>query len=125
MSLRATLKEPGKYSNARFRPYPTTLSRKQIKREDLDDETDTYSSSSPPPPPVKRSKGSSGISGKRRSDGLMIVKGNWTDQEDDRLMRLVSQDVGLKQNAKGIASTRWSEIAKELPGRVGKQCRER
>lgn len=79
----------------------------------------------------KRPKGSTGISGKRRPDGMMIVKGNWTEEEDNRLKMLVRRYLGENGDredrsgeTKGT-STRWSEIAKELPGRVGKQCRER
>ncbi|CAM0953556.1 unnamed protein product [Alopecurus aequalis] len=42
-----------------------------------------------------------------------IVKGQWT--EDRKLVKLVEQ-LGLRK---------WSQIAQMLPGRVGKQCRER
>ncbi|MED6219934.1 hypothetical protein PIB30_040390 [Stylosanthes scabra] len=44
-----------------------------------------------------------------------LVKGYWTKEEDDRLTELVRKH-GLK---------RWAGIAKLLPGRIGKQCRER
>ena len=44
-----------------------------------------------------------------------LVKGAWTKEEDDRIMELVS-----KYGAK-----KWSVIAQNLPGRIGKQCRER
>ncbi|CAF1005342.1 unnamed protein product [Adineta ricciae] len=44
-----------------------------------------------------------------------ITKGPWTDEEDRRVIELV-RDYGARQ---------WSLIAKELKGRVGKQCRER
>ncbi|KAJ4831486.1 hypothetical protein Tsubulata_004716 [Turnera subulata] len=44
-----------------------------------------------------------------------LIKGQWTPQEDRLLMRLVQQH-GMKK---------WSQIAKMLAGRVGKQCRER
>ncbi|KAL0692572.1 hypothetical protein Bca4012_059752 [Brassica carinata] len=44
-----------------------------------------------------------------------IIKGQWTSDEDRLLMQLV-----------GLHGTkRWSQIAKMLHGRVGKQCRER
>jgi Myb-like DNA-binding domain len=43
------------------------------------------------------------------------VKGPWTEEEDAKVVRLV-QTLGAKQ---------WSKIAEHLPGRVGKQCRER
>jgi hypothetical protein len=42
-------------------------------------------------------------------------KGTWTDEEDDLLKRMV-----IEHGAKG-----WNYIASILPGRVGKQCRER
>ena len=44
-----------------------------------------------------------------------LVKGPWTIEEDQTLLRLVKQ-YGAKN---------WSHIAKHLPGRIGKQCRER
>ncbi|CAK9176132.1 unnamed protein product [Ilex paraguariensis] len=44
-----------------------------------------------------------------------VVKGQWTREEDRVLVRLV-EEYGVK---------RWSHIAPMLPGRVGKQCRER
>eukprot|EP00250_Pteridium_aquilinum_P018269 c24014_g1_i1 orf=196-3219(-) len=44
-----------------------------------------------------------------------LVKGPWTKEEDDRIVELVS-----KYGAK-----KWSVIAQSLPGRIGKQCRER
>ncbi|KAK7354039.1 hypothetical protein VNO80_19495 [Phaseolus coccineus] len=43
------------------------------------------------------------------------VKGHWTIEEDGLLIQLVEQ-YGLRK---------WSHIAKILPGRIGKQCRER
>ncbi|XP_030533702.1 transcription factor MYB3R-5 isoform X2 [Rhodamnia argentea] len=44
-----------------------------------------------------------------------LVKGPWSKEEDDLIVALVSK--------KGASN--WSEIAKHLPGRIGKQCRER
>ncbi|XP_023637747.1 transcription factor MYB118 isoform X2 [Capsella rubella] len=44
-----------------------------------------------------------------------IVKGQWTSEEDKLLVKLVERH-GTKK---------WSQIAKMLQGRVGKQCRER
>ncbi|CAD8211658.1 unnamed protein product [Paramecium octaurelia] len=44
-----------------------------------------------------------------------LVKGPWTQEEDDLLGRLVV----------GYGPKNWSQIAKHLPGRIGKQCRER
>ncbi len=43
-----------------------------------------------------------------------LVKGPWTAEEDETIRRCMSQ-----------GHTRWSEIAKQVPGRIGKQCRER
>lgn len=43
------------------------------------------------------------------------VKGAWTEDEDAKVMELVGKHGARK----------WSEIARHLPGRVGKQCRER
>jgi len=42
-------------------------------------------------------------------------KGPWTDEEDRKVMELV----------KKFGPKRWSQIASELPERIGKQCRER
>mmetsp|Transcript_11445 Transcript_11445/g.41879 ORF Transcript_11445/g.41879 Transcript_11445/m.41879 type:complete len:627 (-) Transcript_11445:2397-4277(-) len=44
-----------------------------------------------------------------------LVKGPWTKEEDDKIVSLVKQH-GPKK---------WSVIAQYLPGRIGKQCRER
>jgi hypothetical protein len=44
-----------------------------------------------------------------------LVKGPWTQQEDEMIIALV-QEYGPEK---------WSTIAERLPGRIGKQCRER
>jgi hypothetical protein len=44
-----------------------------------------------------------------------LVKGPWTAEEDAKVIDLVSTH-GAKK---------WSVIANCLPGRIGKQCRER
>ena len=44
-----------------------------------------------------------------------LVKGPWTPQEDATVMRLV----------KTYGTKKWSLIARQLNGRLGKQCRER
>ena len=44
-----------------------------------------------------------------------LVKGPWTPEEDQKVMDMV-QRYGPKN---------WSVIANQLPGRIGKQCRER
>ncbi|XP_038977548.1 transcription factor MYB119-like [Phoenix dactylifera] len=46
---------------------------------------------------------------------IKLVKGQWTAEEDSLLIRLVEQH--------GVG--KWSQIAKKLVGRIGKQCRER
>ncbi|XP_057959742.1 transcription factor MYB3R-4 [Malania oleifera] len=44
-----------------------------------------------------------------------LVKGPWSKQEDDAIIELV----------KRYGAKKWSTIAQHLPGRIGKQCRER
>ena len=44
-----------------------------------------------------------------------LVKGPWSDVEDDIVLKLVSENGAHK----------WTTIAEHLPGRMGKQCRER
>ncbi|XP_020245514.1 transcription factor MYB3R-1-like isoform X4 [Asparagus officinalis] len=44
-----------------------------------------------------------------------LVKGPWTKEEDDIIVAMVNEH-GPKK---------WSQIAQSLPGRIGKQCRER
>jgi len=43
-----------------------------------------------------------------------LVKGPWTLEEDQTIV-----------NCMKTGTVRWSEIAKKVPGRIGKQCRER
>ena len=43
-----------------------------------------------------------------------LVKGPWTREEDDTIVHSIQSGV-----------TKWSEIAAQIPGRIGKQCRER
>ncbi|KAI3994423.1 hypothetical protein MKX01_012680 [Papaver californicum] len=45
----------------------------------------------------------------------IFIKGQWTDQEDRLLVRLVKQ----------YGERKWAQIAHKLGGRAGKQCRER
>ncbi|XP_074314999.1 transcription factor MYB98-like [Silene latifolia] len=56
---------------------------------------------------------------KRRGRGhkkkINLVKGQWTIEEDRRLVQLVER-YGIRK---------WSQIADMLTGRIGKQCRER
>lgn len=44
-----------------------------------------------------------------------LVKGSWTQEEDENLIEWVRKH-GEKE---------WTKIASQLPGRIGKQCRER
>ncbi len=46
-----------------------------------------------------------------------LHKGSWSEEED----KIVRDAVNLH----GISSIKWSLIAAKLPGRIGKQCRER
>ncbi|CAM9426674.1 unnamed protein product, partial [Ectocarpus fasciculatus] len=46
-----------------------------------------------------------------------LHKGPWTDEEDMILIEMVKQH--------GVGKAKWSHIAEQLPGRIGKQCRER
>ncbi|XP_068339155.1 transcription factor MYB119-like [Pyrus communis] len=56
--------------------------------------------------------------GKRSKKGLTaatLIKGQWTAEEDRKLIRLVQQ----------CGERKWAQIAEKLVGRAGKQCRER
>lgn len=44
-----------------------------------------------------------------------LIKGPWTPEEDEILYKMVVH----------YGAENWSQIAKYLPGRIGKQCRER
>ena len=44
-----------------------------------------------------------------------MVKGPWTEEEDRLVLHLVETNGPQK----------WTQIAEHLPGRIGKQCRER
>nr|GFA69977.1 myb-related protein B-like [Tanacetum cinerariifolium] len=50
-----------------------------------------------------------------KSSNAEIIKGPWTKEEDDHITKLVEANGCMK----------WSVIAKDLPGWIGKQCRER
>ena len=43
------------------------------------------------------------------------MKGPWTKEEDEIVIKLVDKN----------GPRNWSKIAEYLPGRIGKQCRER
>ncbi|RDX70707.1 Transcription factor MYB119, partial [Mucuna pruriens] len=55
--------------------------------------------------------------GRRPNKGssVPLIKGQWSDEEDRKLLKLVKQH-GVRK---------WSQIAENLDGRAGKQCRER
>ena len=44
-----------------------------------------------------------------------LLKGPWTEEEDDIVIKLVADNGAQK----------WTHVAEHLPGRIGKQCRER
>ena len=46
-----------------------------------------------------------------------LRKGPWTEEEDNIVRSLVAQH--------GAGKIKWSQVAAQLPGRLGKQCRER
>ena len=46
-----------------------------------------------------------------------LHKGPWKKDEDSIVLKMV--------NRMGIDKVKWSAIAEQLPGRIGKQCRER
>lgn len=46
-----------------------------------------------------------------------LHKGTWTKEEDQVVLDMVMQH--------GVGKVKWSSIAAKLPGRIGKQCRER
>ncbi|XAR60720.1 hypothetical protein NMG60_11034201 [Bertholletia excelsa] len=61
-----------------------------------------------------RSSGKGGV--KRGKDQPSnVIKGQWTEEEDRKLVKLVKQ-YGVKK---------WAQIAEKMVGRAGKQCRER
>jgi hypothetical protein len=48
-----------------------------------------------------------------------LKRGAWTAEEDETLRRVVAEEMAK------WGSVRWSVAAAALPGRIGKQCRER
>ncbi|KAH7862910.1 hypothetical protein Vadar_011017 [Vaccinium darrowii] len=63
-----------------------------------------------------RDRSSSGV--ERRGKGhshVNSIKGQWTDEEDRKLLKLVKKH----------GERRWAQVAKQIVGRAGKQCRER
>jgi hypothetical protein len=52
---------------------------------------------------------------RRGSHALGVLKRAWRAEEDEKLLALIKEH----------GPRRWGVIASSLPGRVGKQCRER
>ncbi|XP_045786486.1 transcription factor MYB119-like [Trifolium pratense] len=50
-----------------------------------------------------------------KDTSMVLIKGQWANEEDRKLIRLVKQ----------YGERKWAKIAEKLEGRVGKQCRER
>ncbi|XP_028771446.1 transcription factor MYB119-like [Neltuma alba] len=66
-----------------------------------------------------KATGNTTVAGKRinkkGSSSASLIKGQWTDEEDRKLVKLVNE-YGVRK---------WAQIAENLEGRAGKQCRER
>ena len=60
-------------------------------------------------------EGEEGMQQRKGCSKLGICKKSWTPAEDEILTEIV-----VKNGAQ-----RWSSVASHLPGRMGKQCRER
>ena len=76
--------------------------------------------SPPAVPSMRRAKGSNGISGRCRSDGSSIVKGNWSDLEDEKLTAMVHHFLDSKCDPKGIASNTMVRNRQGTAGPRGK-----
>ena len=57
----------------------------------------------------------SAYSGGKKNLNPNAIKGPWTPEEDAKVVKLVTE----------MGAKKWSLIASHLPGRIGKQCRER
>lgn len=84
---------------------------RNLERDSAED-SDTLSSNTEDDEDQEETK-SSGAS-TMDSNAVARVKGPWTIKEDARLKQFVKQ-----------YGKRWSLVAEKLPGRIGKQCRER
>lgn len=80
-----------------------------------DYQTDSTSSSDNEKSSTKKKKTPKKKSSKQKHKETKNIRGGWTDEEDDHLRKLVEK----------FGAKKWSQIAQELPGRIGKQCRER
>ncbi|KAJ0020066.1 hypothetical protein Pint_32574 [Pistacia integerrima] len=63
--------------------------------------------------PKSSSKGT--VKKAKKGSSQALIKGQWTDEEDRKLIKLVKQ-YGVRK---------WAQIAEKMVGRAGKQCRER
>lgn len=84
----------------------------QRKKTSLNDTGGRPAAAHPPKPPSTAAKKSKRPAADKPEER---IKGPWTKEEDDLLCKLVGQH-GPKK---------WSVIASQVPGRIGKQCRER
>ena len=54
-----------------------------------------------------------------------LVKGKWTKEEDAIISEMVKTASVLQQAGNGESQTKWSDIAKRLPGRLGEDVKAR
>ena len=54
-----------------------------------------------------------------------LKKGRWSDVEDEKLMELALENLDPKSQESGQNKINWGVVAKQIPGRTAKQCRER
>ncbi|EFC42375.1 predicted protein [Naegleria gruberi] len=81
----------------------------------FEEEYQTDSSTSSSDKSSKKKKTPKKKGSKQKNKETKNIRGGWTDEEDDHLRKLVEK----------FGAKKWSQIAQELPGRIGKQCRER
>ena len=88
--------------------------REQVKMRDIDwsEVASMIGAGRSAPECMKRYTKLNGIRGGEKAGAL---KGPWTKEEDEKIISLV----------RAHGAKKWSQIAAELPGRIGKQCRER
>eukprot|EP00978_Attheya_sp_CCMP212_P034616 scaffold145888_cov43-Attheya_sp.AAC.2 len=69
---------------------------------------------------IVKTKRASKYSKRRLSSGMENKKNGWDENEDEILKELV--ELSKENEEEGF---KWSQIAGSIPGRSGKQCRER
>nr|CAG4715411.1 unnamed protein product [Naegleria fowleri] len=129
----ASIAELSNASNASFNPSSPSLAQDEAMflegagssnlNSNLDedyhsDSSSSHSTSSQEEGSSSKKKKSSSHKKKSSSSKKKEVKhvrGAWTEEEDNHLRKLVEK----------FGAKKWSQIAQELPGRIGKQCRER